>query len=624
MKSTLIFFSAALLLLSCNRPETVRYRIDINSLQDDKLKIEYYCPEPGVDTICFQFVRMDPGHTRSYTNFGLYTSDLRAYDSKNKSLPVVKTDTNIYQILNAGKLCKITYLADDTWDDTLHTSNRFASCAGTSFEPEVNYLLNGGIYGYAAGYENKPVSLEILAPEGLSVYGYDAAQAYGGSNIYKLSDFRHLYDTPMMVCKADTASFKISGIEFRISVFNEQNKLLAREFAKKMLPGLDAALLFFNNNLPLESYDFLFYIKDFSELDRFIRKADNFDSETVDKVIEIYEQYNNYEQSALEHRSSSLFCMQADYDEQGEFMMLDYVIHEFIHVITPKAISSRLIKEFDFADPELSKHRWLYEGVTEYFSGLIKLRADLISPEFYLQGILSEKLAVSATYPPGMPFTEFSKYANIYPYKAHYHQSYYHGPVLALMLDLEIIKLTCGEKDLKEVIMDLLRQEKVLTEENLIPEFVRLADPRLQDFFDRYISGTEELPLEEAFNSVGINYYEELPGKVPDISFSAIPLFNYYLISRSNIDAIRAGDKLDINIIGRDGRKIFKDTMGNFIPAGENISVSLIRDTSEADISFPAKYREGKLRYQLIINPEASGQQLVNRAKWTGKNIESD
>jgi predicted metalloprotease with PDZ domain len=334
-----------------------------------------------------------------------------------------------------------------------------------------------------------------------------------------------------MVCKADTASFKISGIEFRISVYNEQNKLLAGEFAKKMMPGLEAALLFFNNNLPLESYDFLFYIKDFSELDRFIRKADNFDSETVDKVIEIYEQYNNYEQSALEHRNSSLFCMQADYDDQCEFMMLDYVIHEFIHIITPKAISSRLIKEFDFADPELSQHRWLYEGVTEYFSGLIKLRADLISTEFYLHALLNEKLAISATYPTDMPFTEFSKYTNIYPYKAHYHQSYYHGPVLALMLDLEIIKLTGGEKDLKEVVIDLLRQDKILTEDNLIPEFVRLVDPRLQEFFDRHISGIEKLPLKEAFNSVGISYCEEMPVEVPDISFSAFPLFNFYLIS---------------------------------------------------------------------------------------------
>jgi predicted metalloprotease with PDZ domain len=40
--------------------------------------------------------------------------------------------------------------------------------------------------------------------------------------------------------------------------------------------------------------------------------------------------------------------------------------HEFFHIVT-HSIHSKEIQDFDYNDPKMSEHLWMYEGVTEYF-----------------------------------------------------------------------------------------------------------------------------------------------------------------------------------------------------------------------------------------------------------------
>jgi predicted metalloprotease with PDZ domain len=52
--------------------------------------------------------------------------------------------------------------------------------------------------------------------------------------------------------------------------------------------------------------------------------------------------------------------------------MMDVVSHEFFHIVTPLSIHSKEIQDFDYNDPKMSEHLWMYEGVTEYFANLSK------------------------------------------------------------------------------------------------------------------------------------------------------------------------------------------------------------------------------------------------------------
>jgi predicted metalloprotease with PDZ domain len=57
--------------------------------------------------------------------------------------------------------------------------------------------------------------------------------------------------------------------------------------------------------------------------------------------------------------------------------MMDVVSHEFFHIVTPLSIHSKEIQDFDYNDPKMSQHLWMYEGVTEYFANLFKSIKEL-------------------------------------------------------------------------------------------------------------------------------------------------------------------------------------------------------------------------------------------------------
>ncbi|NDC83463.1 hypothetical protein EB093_07390, partial [bacterium] len=95
---------------------------------------------------------------------------------------------------------------------------------------------------------------------------------------------------------------------------------------------------------------------------------------------------------ALEHGNSSVYFL----PDLGEEMLVesvkDVAIHEFMHIITPLNLHSECIGNFNYENPKMSRHLWLYEGVTEYFAGLIQVRSGIISRSNYVNSLLRQKM----------------------------------------------------------------------------------------------------------------------------------------------------------------------------------------------------------------------------------------
>ncbi len=87
----------------------------------------------------------------------------------------------------------------------------------------------------------------------------------------------------------------------------------------------------------------------------------------------------------LEHSYSSLYYMPEMPIEEMNQQLRDFAAHEFFHIVTPLTIHSKEIQDFDFNNPKMSQHLWMYEGMTEYFAGSVQVKYDLISPEQYLK-----------------------------------------------------------------------------------------------------------------------------------------------------------------------------------------------------------------------------------------------
>src|SRR5690554_4161261 len=117
-KLLLIMFTGMLSLARAqvNQP-VLRYSVDLTRTSNDQLQIELLCPPTGRQELKFYIPKTVPG-TYSEDDYGRFIENFQALDKKGKPLKVHRLDQNGWLIKNAGKLAKITYRVNDTFDAT--------------------------------------------------------------------------------------------------------------------------------------------------------------------------------------------------------------------------------------------------------------------------------------------------------------------------------------------------------------------------------------------------------------------------------------------------------------------------------------------------------------------------
>ncbi len=332
----------------------------------------------------------------------------------------------------------------------------------------------------------------------------------------------------------------------------------------------------------------------------------------------------------LEHGTST-FCYLPDMGK-GElnytFILKSLIIHEFMHIYTPLNLHSNLIANFNYSEPKMSKHLWLYEGVTEYFSNLIQMQGGLTSVDSILKQNIKWKIISGLEYPDSIPFTKMSKNILEHPYKSLYPQVYERGAMMAMLLDFEIMKLTKGEKTLKSVIFELSEkygQNKSFDEENFISEFVGLVHPNLQQFFDDYVTGTKPLDYEKGFEVVGITFYNELKSKIPieilTVEDNGVKLGNFGVrdryevkkVGENDIVGFEKGDKVN----PQEAFQCFFDKNNNIVSEGTIVTLPVLRGNKEVKLSFPAKLKDGYLLNVIKIKKDMTPMQEKLFKLWT-------
>ncbi|MBK8777324.1 MAG: hypothetical protein IPO25_07900 [Saprospiraceae bacterium] len=67
--------------------------------------------------------------------------------------------------------------------------------------------------------------------------------------------------------------------------------------------------------------------------------------------------------------------------------MIETSYHEFFHILSPLNIHSEELLKFNFSNPIMSKHLWLYEGMTEYLSNHVQVNQNSISTDSFYRNI---------------------------------------------------------------------------------------------------------------------------------------------------------------------------------------------------------------------------------------------
>ena len=587
--------------------EVYQFHLDLNKINSDLLQINLTTPTIKSDKIVYNIPKIVPGTYQIY-DFGQYAMDFEAFDSLGRSLSVTQLDKNRWEIENAKGLAKVSYWVEDTWDAKV--DKLVFEPGGTNIEEGENVVLNNhGFFGYFDGMKYNKYEVNVTRPENFyGTTGLSSIKTVGNVDQFTTKNYMDLVDAPIMYNVPDTLTFNVGGAEILISVYSKNKVATAKELGTDIKKILELQKDYLGGTLPVDKYAFIIYL---------------------------YEgQSGSGGSGALEHSYSSFYYLPEMPAKQLSGFVVRVAAHEFFHIVTPLNIHSEEIGDFDFINPKMSKHLWMYEGVTEYFAGHVQVYGGMQTPEEYL-GVIEEKLTGAGYFKDDLAFTELSL-GCLHEHEDQYGNVYQKGALIGLCLDILLRDQSDGKVGTKDM-MALLSKEygknKSFNDAELFDKITDLSSPEVGEFFKEYVAGPKELPFEDLFNRVGITFKKDV--KVQEFTLGGISLGfnretnNLVVADVSNMNAFgkSLGYKVNDELISLNGEKVdvnkMQEQLDNFkntTKVGDKVEIIVARNvkgkTKEKKLKAKAITVENTKKFLLEFNKDATKEQLALRNAW--------
>lgn len=457
---------------------------------DHKLFIEQYAPKIESETVEFHIPKIVPG-TYTVNNFGRFISELKAVSISGTELNVNRIDTNRWSIENARELLKITFWVQDTY----HSNSKpvvFEPTGLCIVKDKVFVLNNYCTTGYFLGYKDMPFELTVTKPQ--DFYGATSLNRLSTSestDIYSAKNYFELHDNPIMYTVPDTASVMVNNTNVMLSIYSPGKQVTASYLIDHTRELFEAQGKYLGGTLPADKYTILLYM--FTGASK------------------------SGSAGALEHFTSTVMTYPETEAENFVEPFKDVISHEFFHIVTPLAMHSEEVHNFDFINPKMSKHLWLYEGSTEYYAHHAQVKHGVIPLEKFTEKMGQKIMISSAYFNDTLPFTELSKGA-LDKYKNQYINVYLKGALISMCLDLELLKLsggTYGLQNLKEDLGKRFGPENPFKDDELFDIITEITYPPIRNFFADYVEGSKKLPYRQFLGYAGFDYLESYEKEVP-------------------------------------------------------------------------------------------------------------
>lgn len=476
---TILVFSTGL----SAQPQTnkYQYKIDLLNVRNDKVLVSFVPPKNNLKQGKFVMPRLVPGYYDAM-NFGQYISDFQAFNKKGEKIDVKKLDINTWMVPDLKNTAKITYEVSDGWDYfTQETDN--AKSAASMFSKDSLFIIN---YSALAGYfeEIKNKSYEVTIKKNQAFYASSALKYIHQSDttdVVSAKDYRHLVDSPVFYCVPDTTWLNVGNAKVLVSFYSKEYKSYSKTLANKLQTILNFQQAYLGGRLPVSEYAFLIYHEGIP---------------------------HGMMGDGLEHSNSTVCLYGSKTIDILPDALTGVASHEFFHILTPLNIHSKEIQDFNFLNPVLSRHLWLYEGMTEYATIHMPIKQQMISlPEFVKK--IEEKIKAMEKFDNRLSMTEMSM--NAIKMQDQYMNIYQKGALVGLCLDIRLRELSHGKFGTQELMHRLMNKygpDKYFKDEELFDVITAITFPEIRQFFKDYVEGEQLAPLKESLQKVGLVYDE--------------------------------------------------------------------------------------------------------------------
>jgi predicted metalloprotease with PDZ domain len=318
-------------------------------------------------------------------------------------------------------------------------------------------------------------------------------------NTYAAPSYDKLVDAPVEAGKFDEFQFDSGGAPFRVIVDAENWNRGLLEGSLRRITAYELQLMdgppF---DPPSREYTFFFHIDSGEDVGA----------------------------GGMEHANSTAIAMRS---VEGAVFV---AAHEFFHVWNVKRIRPQSLEPVDLTKEQYTRALWFAEGVTSAYASYALERTGLWSKgQFYSDlaaqiGELESRPARSwQSVEESSLDAWFEKYdAYNVPDRS---ISYYNkGQIVGVMLDLAIRDATDNRKSLDDVLrqmnVEYAQQGRFYDDSEGIRAVVEeVAGKSFQDFFRRYVSGTDEIPYNDFLSIAGLELRMKDGG--PPYSVAEIP-----------------------------------------------------------------------------------------------------
>jgi len=332
----------------------------------------------------------------------------------------------------------------------------------------------------------------------------------------------------------------------------------------------------------------------------------------------------------MEHAYSTAITLPMDDLSGGFDRFVSTTAHEFFHLWNVKRIRPQSLEPVDYTKENYTPALWFSEGVDSTVAEYILVRAGLLDEQHYLNH-LGQEITELENRPAHM--TQSAEQSSLdawlekYPYynlPARSISYYTKGELLGVSLDLKMREVS----DDKFSLQDLFRwmNEHYAKQGKFFPdsEGVRQASEILthadfSEFFEKYVSGLDELPWDTFFSRVGLRV-TTTEVTFADPGFQAAQAFDQpptVVQVEPDSEADRAGLKpgdVIVQINGRPAGRGFETKIAELGP-GASICLRIFHDGVQQDFQWTLGKRKQKV-CRLEDVRDVTAQQKSRRAAW--------
>jgi predicted metalloprotease with PDZ domain len=452
---------------------------------------------------------------------------------------------------------------------------------------------------YAKGLKEAPIQLKITPNTNWKKISCSLAKS--GTNPFELTapNYDMLADAPIEIGNQDIIAFEVLGIPHEVAMVGQGNydsEKIKKDFTKI----IEEAKSIFGTH-PCKNYVFI-----------------------VHNV--------NAGGGGLEHLNSTTLQMQRNaYAAEATYNgFLSLVAHEYFHLWNVKRLRPIALGPFNYDEENYTRMLWVAEGFTAFYDNWIVRRTKHLTAEKYLEVIANEFTALANL--PGAKvqslsessFDAWIKYYRRNENSGNNQVSYYDkGSVIALMLNLAIIKNSNGTQSIDDVMKYMYAKcedgkAAGYTDEEFKSALEKYAGQNLDSFYADYIDGLKPIDFTGIAATAGLKITDLNAGK--NEIYLGINTSNVsgklMVTAISNVSAAyAAGLNVNDEIIAIDNYRtddIIKATANK--KPGEAIALLVARDGLIKKVSFVLT-KNANVKYKLEkLTEQTPAQEIIFKA----------